>query len=139
VSKIQTTIRDLAMNGIVKFWNEFFSVLTGEESKASNPLANAYVEGNILKFELAAPGHEQADFIIAYNEKYDQLSISAKGVKVNRNGKTWLRNEYNYESFTRMFQLERKVIGNEMKKYYRSGILYVEFPVQNGAENGKAI
>ena len=123
------------MSGIIKIWNEFYSVFAGSQRVNNNVLANAYVEGNTLKIEIAAPGHKLEDFIIAYNEKYKQLSVRAKQSVVRRTSRIWLRHEFELGAFTRIFQLERVLDKDGMQKKYDSGVLYLDFPVIEPSES----
>jgi HSP20 family protein len=117
------------MSGFVNLWNEIFSVFSGSDQVQSKAFANAFIENEVLKIQIAAPGHELDDFIIAYNMNYQQLSVRAKQPHKVKTVRNWLRHEFDYNSFTRLFQIENTLDKEKMQKRYESGILYLEFPI----------
>lgn len=127
------------MNPLIKLWNEFYSAVAGQDEAMHSPLSNAYLKNGKMNFEIAAPGHEEEDFIIAHNLEYNQISIRAKSTPRSAGGRIWIRREFDFNSFTRIFQLERKIDPNGIKKDYRSGILYLEYPVLSDIKSDIAI
>ena len=119
------------MNPLIKLWNEFYSAISGTDEALHSPLSNAYLKNGKMNFEIAAPGHEEQDFVIAHNVEYNQLTIRARSRPRQNGSRIWVRREFDFNSFTRIFQLERKIDPKGMKKEYRSGILYLEYPVMS--------
>ena len=104
--------------------------LSPTNSRNFLPAVNVKETSNAFELEVAAPGMSKQDFKVELDNNL--LVISAR--KENRHeGKdangNFARREFNYQSFTRSFNLpERLVKGEEISARYEGGILYIAVP-----------
>lgn len=77
---------------------------------------------------LAAPGMEKNDFNI--NLENDVLTISSdKTVEKTENEDNYTRREYNYQSFTRSFNVPKDMVnGDKIAAQYKNGELAITVP-----------
>ena len=94
----------------------------------SIPAVNIKEDDNEFIVKLAVPGMEKKDFNI--NLENDVLTISSE--KVNEEEETvdnYTRREYNYQSFTRSFNVPKDMVnGDKIAAQYKSGELIISLP-----------
>ena len=84
--------------------------------------------------EMAAPGMKKEDFTIELDN--DQLTIrSEMKEEAEENNKKYTRKEFSYESFQRIFNLNKQVVNQaEIKAEYTDGILTLTLPKREEAK-----
>ncbi|TXF87794.1 Hsp20/alpha crystallin family protein [Neolewinella aurantiaca] len=93
-------------------------------------------ERNGYLIELAAPGYDKNDFNI--NVHNDVLTISGElGEDRVRTRDSFHRQEYNYHTFSRSWNLPESVDEDNITANYRNGLLEVFIPVMKPAEETK--
>lgn len=106
-----------------ELFNNFLKDETGITSvRSAKPAVNILEEQERYVLELAVPGIKKEDIDIKIEDK--QLIISSS--KENKDEETkenFLRMEYNFESFKRVFSLPDTVNSNEINAEYTDGIL----------------
>lgn len=104
------------------FWGRMLTV----------PAVNIVERDNDYRVELAAPGLRKDDFRI--NLEGDMLTISCeKKEEREEREDTYTRNEYNYSSFSRSFNIPEEVEADRIKANYEDGILQLSLPKKEGA------
>ncbi|MET3126322.1 HSP20 family protein [Arcicella rosea] len=84
------------------------------------------VEGS-FQIEVAAPGLKKEDFKLSLHE--NRLSISTqKEESSEEKTEKYTRQEFNYSSFQRTFNLPKSVDGEKIEATYNDGILNINLP-----------
>ena len=110
---------DFLNNGITGFFGADFAV--------NQPAVNVIEDKSGFRLEVAAPGLEKENFDISV--KKDHLVIIANVEnEVKEDGLRYNRREFNYEKFSRSFQLPKIVDRTEIKANYENGVLKVYLP-----------
>jgi HSP20 family protein len=90
------------------------------------PAVNIRETGDDFIIEVAAPGMNKQDFKIECNNQLLQLSYKRTAEKKEGSSDgEFLRMEYNFESFSRSFQLPESVNTEKVSAKYEDGILRV--------------
>ena len=90
---------------------------------------------------LAIPGMEKKDFNIDIEGNMLTVSCEKEETKEEKD-KAYSRKEYNYNSFSRSFNLPEEVIQEQINAVYDNGILNITLPkqlLQKKTGNGKHI
>lgn len=99
-------------------WNDYY------------PSVNIIENENEFKIELAVPGLDKNHFDIKI--KNNTLEISAQKEvdheKKDKDGKKYLRREFGYTAFRRMFTLPQDAQTDQIKASYENGVLDVTIP-----------
>jgi HSP20 family protein len=108
-----------------ELFNNFLKDETGISSaRFTKPAVNIIEEQDKYLLELAVPGMKKEDIDVKIEDK--QLIISSsKEIKDEENRENFIRMEYNFESFKRVFTLPESVNANEINAEYNEGILKV--------------
>ena len=85
------------------------------------PKVNIKENDNGFVVEIAAPGMKKEDFNILLDK--DLLTISSEKNEETDDSSTYLRREFDYQSFQREFTLPDTADGEKIKGAYRDGIL----------------
>ncbi len=88
------------------------------------PPANILETEKDYRIELAVPGFEKNDFNIELEE--DLLTISLE--KEPKENEEFLKREFRFNEFKRVFRLSDKVDKGNIKGHYKNGILQVVIP-----------
>ncbi|MBK7095723.1 MAG: Hsp20/alpha crystallin family protein [Saprospiraceae bacterium] len=106
-----------------ELFNNFLKDETGITSvRSAKPAVNILEEQDRYVLELAVPGIKKEDIDIKIEDK--QLIISSsKETKDEETKENFIRMEYNFESFKRVFSLPDTVNSNEINAEYTDGIL----------------
>lgn len=106
-----------------ELFNNFLKDETGITSvRSAKPAVNILEEQDRYVLELAVPGIKKEDIDIKIEDK--QLIIcSLKENKDEETKENFIRMEYNFESFKRVFSLPDTVNSNEINAEYTDGIL----------------
>jgi len=93
-----------------------------KEKKYSHPAVNIIEEKDKFILELAVPGINKADIDIKLEN--DELLISSKSEeKENELQENFVRVEYNYKSFKRVFKIPETVNTKKINAQYKNGVL----------------
>lgn len=87
-----------------------------------------------FQIELAAAGFERDDFNIEVDNQILLVSASRDAKVKDMNGPRYYRQEHNYHSFSRSFQLPDQADEDNITAVYRNGLLLVFIPVKNAEE-----
>jgi len=101
------------------------------------PAANVRETDKSFRVELAAPGMKKEDFKIEIGKGEITISAERKEEKTTEEGK-YTRQEYNYASFSRSFNIPENVDENSISATYQDGLLKIELPKTPGAETKKS-
>jgi HSP20 family protein len=125
--------RNRATSPLIDFFNpdNFFDNNWLSRWEKEFPAVNIAENDKNYSLEVVAPGFRKEDFKLKVDD--DVLTISAESKtehKENENGKEkdYTRREYNYNSFTRSFQLPENVKDDSISAGYKDGILNIELP-----------
>jgi len=96
------------------------------------PKVNIKENDNGFVVEIAAPGMKKEDFNILLDK--DLLTISSEKNEETDDSSTYLRREFDYQSFQREFTLPDTADGEKIKGAYRDGILTISIPKKEEAK-----
>lgn len=92
------------------------------------PAVNIHETADAYELAVAAPGMDRNDFKVELDNNLLVISGEKKEEKNNKD-ESYIRQEYNYQSFTRTFSLaEREVHADKIQAKYSDGILYITIP-----------
>lgn len=121
---------------VSRFFDEDFDKLfqfTGNQQLAT-PQVNIKETESEYVIELAAPGKNKEDFQIELNKNMLTISSEVKN-ESEQSEDNYRRKEFNYESFSRSFNLKRGVFNqDEISAKYENGILFVSVPKSEEAK-----
>jgi HSP20 family protein len=103
----------------------------GNTVDCSTPPANIIESKFDFRIELAVPGFEKSDFKIDLDKKMLTISLH-KNVDKNEEEKCNYT-EFNYNQFTRSFQLSDKVDTEKINAIYKNGLLQIILPKKEEA------
>jgi len=113
-------------------WDEFFSGwldMNGKKNKPflTVPAVNISEEKNAFKIAMAVPGMKKEDFRIDVSEGL--LTVSSQQESKHEEEKdNYRKQEYNYSSFTRSFEIPESVIASKIEAKYTDGVLEIALP-----------
>lgn len=108
-----------------------FSSLLGNDVATSNrrpfiPVNITEAEGGYT-LEVVAPGLEKEDFKISLDKNLLTISAEKKQQEGEKTMKQ-IRNEYQYQSFSRSFTIDEKIDGEAISAKYVNGVLTLNLP-----------
>ncbi len=112
-----------------KPWREWGLDFNGGRSFAALtvPAVNVSEDKDAYKLQLAAPGMKKNDFRIDLDG--NMLTISAETEeKKEEKGEKFSRQEYNYNSFSRSFNLPETINRDKIEAHYEDGVLKLKLP-----------
>ncbi|MGN7722333.1 Hsp20/alpha crystallin family protein [Chitinophaga sp. 22620] len=114
------------------FWDEFFPGWLDINDKRNMPFltvpaANISEEKDHFSISLAAPGLKKEDFKIDVTDKLLSITAESESSKEEK-GKKFTKQEYNYSSFSRSFNLPESVIADKINAVYVDGVLRLTLP-----------
>ncbi|MFN4122717.1 MAG: Hsp20/alpha crystallin family protein [Flavobacteriales bacterium] len=111
---------------VEKFFGKKISDATGpNEEIASVPLVNIADEDSAFEVNVALPGLDKKDIKIEIQN--DCLVIfSEKKYEKEEKNKNWMRREYGYASFQRIFQLPESADQNKVQAEMKNGVLTIK-------------
>lgn len=124
-------------------WDEFFSGWLDTNGKKNKPFltvpaVNISEEKEAFKIALAAPGMKKEDFRIDVSD--DLLTISSEQESQQEEKKdNYRKQEYNYSSFTRSFQVPETVIASKIGAKYTDGILEITLPKKEESNQNPSV
>lgn len=124
-----------------KPWNEWFDSGHIWNRTMKVPAVNITDNKENYLISLAIPGMEKKDFNIDIEGNMLTVSCEKEETKEEKD-KAYSRKEYNYNSFSRSFNLPEEVIQEQINAVYDNGILNITLPkqlLQKKTGNGKHI
>lgn len=108
-----------------------FSSLLGNDVATSNrkPFTpvNIWESETGYTLEVVAPGLEKEDFKISLDKNLLTISAEKKQQEGEKTMKQ-IRNEYQYQSFSRSFTIDEKIDGEAISAKYVNGVLTLNLP-----------
>ena len=126
-------------NGLVNpFFNDVYSLLNdsflNERSAAVVPAVNIAETENAFEVALAVPGLKKED--IKINLEKSVLSVSAeKKTETTDENKKFSKREYNFNSFSRSFNLPQSADSSKIDAEYVDGVLTLTIAKKEEAKN----
>lgn len=112
---------------------------SGSEEIASVPTVNINDKGKTFEVSLAAPGMDKKDIKLEVKDNCLVVS-SEKQYEKEENDGNWMRREYGYASFQRMFQLPENADPEHVDASMKNGVLKIKVgKIKGKEENKKAI
>lgn len=124
-------------NLLPTIWDELFPRWLDFNGKKNTPFltvpaVNISEEKDHFSIALAVPGLKKEDFKIDVTG--NQLSISAEtSSSKEEKGKKFTRQEYNYSSFSRTFDLPESILSDKIDAVYADGVLHLTLPKKEEA------
>jgi HSP20 family protein len=104
------------------------------DTNTTLPAVNIKENADAFMVEMAAPGMAKEDFKIELNNDLLTISSEKKNEKETKEGETYTRREYSYQSFSRSFTLPNTVDGEKISAKYENGVLSIEIPKKEEAK-----
>ena len=124
------SIWDNFFNRDVFNWGNNFA-----NSGNSMPSVNIKETAESFEVELAAPGMEKKDFKVELDGNTLSISSEKQDQYEEKEGETYTRKEFNYQSFYRTFHLPKDVVDAEkIRAKYENGLLYLSIPKKEEAK-----
>ena len=96
---------------------------------SSLPKVNIKETAESFEVEMAAPGMEKKDFKIELDGHTLTISSERQDQREEKEGESYNRKEFSYQSFYRTFHLPKDVVDSDkIKAQYENGILKLEIP-----------
>lgn len=112
---------------------------SGSEEIASVPTVNINDKGQTFEVSLAVPGMDKKDIKLEVKDNCLVVS-SEKQYEKEENEGNWMRREYGYASFQRMFQLPENADPEYIEASMKNGVLKIKVgKIKGKEENKKAI
>jgi HSP20 family protein len=123
------------------FVNDFFNTDLSDWSRrhfsdtnTTLPAVNIRENNDAFVVEMAAPGMAKDDFKIELNNDLLTISSEKKHENETKEGETYTRREYSYQSFSRSFTLPNTVDAEKISAKYENGILSIAIPKKEEAK-----
>ena len=118
-------------------WNSLFDWTNRNYSNTATTLPSVNVKENDDEYivEMAAPGMKKDDFQIEVNNNVLTIKSEIKNEHKEKNGGTYTRKEFSYQSFQRSFNLNNDVVDDaKINATYKDGLLSVTLPKKEEAK-----
>jgi len=132
-------------NIIPSIWDNFLNpdIFNWDTNYASTgnsiPAVNIKETPESFLVEVAAPGLEKKDFKIELDGSALTISSQKQNETEEREGETYSRKEFNYQSFYRTFHLPKEVVNaDKIQAKYENGLLRLEVPKREEAKQKPA-
>jgi len=132
-------------NIIPSIWDNFLNpdIFNWDTNYASTgnsiPAVNIKETPESFLVEVAAPGLEKKDFKIELDGSALTISSQKQNETEEREGETYSRKEFNYQSFYRTFNLAKEVVNaDKIQAKYENGLLRLEVPKREEAKQKPA-
>jgi HSP20 family protein len=121
---------NLLPSSLGNFFNDDFGGLM-----TSNVPVNIRETDKTYELEVVAPGLKKDQFHVYVDDKLLTISFEHKEENKEEDKKAgYLRNEYRMQSFSRTFNLDETMNGDDVSARYSDGILHVTIPKKEGAQ-----
>lgn len=121
--------------------NDFFNTDLSEwsnrhfsDTNTTLPAVNIKENKDAYLVEMAAPGMAKNDFKIELDNDLLTISSEKKDENETKEGETFTRREYSYQSFSRSFTLPNTVDAEKISAKYKNGVLHIEIPKKEEAK-----
>ena len=119
-------------NYVPAYWDDFFNDrfykhFNTSSSQTHSPAVNVIEDEKGYRIEVALPGVSRKDFKLEVEDDVLTISTEKKESKKDQQS-NFLRREFNYQSFTRSFQLPETIDQENIQASHESGILTVNLP-----------
>lgn len=121
--------------------NDFFNTDLSEwsnrhfsDTNTTLPAVNIKENKDAYLVEMAAPGMAKNDFKIELDNDLLTISSEKKDENESKEGETFTRREYSYQSFSRSFTLPNTVDAEKISAKYKNGVLHIEIPKKEEAK-----
>lgn len=123
------------LDDFFKPWRDWTLDFNGGRSFAglTVPAVNVTEDKDNYKLAMAAPGMKKGDFKIDVEGNMLTISTETEEKKDEKNGK-FSRQEYNYNSFSRSFNLPETVRKDKIEAHYEDGVLSLKLPKKEDAK-----
>jgi HSP20 family protein len=98
------------------------------DTNTTLPAVNIKENTDAFEVEMATPGMAKDDFKIELNNDLLTISSEKKNESEIKEGETYTRREYSYQSFSRSFNLPKTVDAEKISAKYENGILSITIP-----------
>ena len=126
-------------------WDDFFNRdvfnwgSNFTNSGNSMPAVNIKETPENFQVEMAAPGMEKKDFKIELDGHTLTISSEKQDEREEKEGETYNRKEFSYQSFYRTFHLPKDVVdADKIHAKYENGLLQLEIPKREEAKQKPA-
>ncbi|WP_126246628.1 Hsp20/alpha crystallin family protein [Chitinophaga rhizosphaerae] len=124
-------------------WDDFFSGwldMNGKKNKPflTVPAVNISEEKNAFKIAMAVPGMKKEDFRIDVSEGLLTVSSQQESKQEEEKDNYW-KQEYNYSSFTRSFEIPDSVIASKIEAKYTDGVLEIALPKKEETKSSPTV
>lgn len=124
-------------------WDDFFSGwmdMNGKKNKPflTVPAVNITEEKDAFKIAMAVPGMKKEDFRIDASDGLLTVS-SEKESRAEETKDNYRKQEYNYSSFTRSFEVPESVIASKIEAKYTEGILEITLPKKEETKTSTSV
>lgn len=112
------------------FEGDLFDWSNRNFSTTNTTLPSVNIKDNVDAFEvdLAAPGFEKDDFKIELDRNLLTISSEKREEHETKEGETYTKREFSYQSFARSFTLPDMADSEMIKATYENGILHIHIP-----------
>lgn len=119
-------------NYVPAYWDDFFNDSFFNQVKSTScngttPAVNVSENEKEYTIEVAAPGIERKDFNLEVDNDVLTISTEQKASKEEQK-QTFLRREFNFQTFNRSFQLPETIDQEQIKASHEAGILTLTLP-----------
>jgi HSP20 family protein len=124
-------------NLVNSFFNNDLSDWSNRHYSDTNttlPAVNIKENTDAFEVEMAAPGMAKDDFKIELNNDLLTISSEKKNESEIKEGETYTRREYSYQSFSRSFNLPKTIDAEKISAKYENGILSITIPKREEAK-----
>lgn len=108
------------------FLQNGLSNVVGNGLAMSSPQVNIREEDNSWFVDLAAPGRKKEAFELTINK--DVLTVTLNKEEERKEDEEFVSREFNYQSFTKSFQLNEGADQSKINATYNAGVLTIEIP-----------
>ncbi len=118
-------------------WNLLFDWSNRNFSNTATTVPSVNVRENDDEYlvEMAVPGMKKEDFQIEVNNNVLTIRSEVKNEQEKKEGETYTRREFSYQSFYRSFNLNHQEVDeSKIKATYKDGILSVVLPKKEEAK-----
>ena len=125
-------IAKINRNYVPAYWDDFFNDSFFNQVKSTSctgtiPAVNVSENDEGYTIEVAAPGIERKDFNLEVDNEVLTISTEQKASKEEQK-QTFLRREFNFQTFKRSFQLPETIDHEQIKATHEAGILTLTLP-----------
>ncbi|NOY96235.1 MAG: Hsp20/alpha crystallin family protein [Chlorobi bacterium] len=133
--KWKSDIKPTFPNIIEKFFGKKITDgVAPDENVATLPSVNISDANKAFEVDIALPGLDKKDVKIEIQDNCLVVSSEKQYEKEDKD-KNWIRREYGYASFQRMFELPENVDENKVKAKMKNGVLSISIAKKKGHES----